>query len=148
VPILVTQHIAVGFADGLASWLAETTRHRVAVCSERTRLEAGRIYLAGDHAHLRLVSPDEVAPVRGAPRGHLRPSVDELFESAALYAGAESTGVLLTGMGRDGAHGLLRLRQAGAETIAQAPESCAVDGMPSAAIELRAATWVLTPAQI
>jgi two-component system chemotaxis response regulator CheB len=106
------------------------------------------VYLAPDDRHLRLVSAREAASVEGPRRSFQRPSVDELFESVAECVGGDATGVLLTGMGSDGADGLLELRRAGAETIAQAPETCAVDGMPRAAIARHAAIWVLTPAQV
>jgi two-component system chemotaxis response regulator CheB len=147
-PILVTQHNARGFNRTLATWLAETTGHRVAVCGERMRLEPGRVYVSCDERHMRLVARDVVASVDGPYRNFVRPSVDELFDSVATFVGAGATAILLTGMGRDGAEGLLRLRELGAQTIVQTPESCTVAGMPRAALALGAADAALLPSQI
>jgi chemotaxis response regulator CheB len=147
-PILVTQHNARGFNRSLAAWLSDTTGHRVAVCGERMRLEPGRIYLSCDERHMRLVARDVVAAVDGPMRNFVVPSIDELFDSVATFAGARAIAILLTGMGRDGAEGLLRLRELGAQTIVQTPESCAVAGMPRAALALGAADAALLPSQI
>lgn len=147
-PIAIVQHIATGFVAGLAAWLGAETGHEVAVCSPREPLRPGRVYLARDECHLRLLGPGEIGSVGAPPRGHQRPSVDELFETAAVQLGAKVGAVLLTGMGSDGADGLARLRACGATTIVQEPKTCVVSGMPSAAIDAGAATWVLSPPEI
>lgn len=147
-PIVIGQHISHGFSDGLASWLSATARHPTLVCRSRTLLAPGTVYLAADDRHLVFVSPTELSPSDAAPREHQRPSIDMLFESAAEYVGCAALAVLLTGMGRDGAAGLLRLRSAGSRTFVQAPETCVVDGMPRAALELDAADQVLSLAEI
>jgi two-component system chemotaxis response regulator CheB len=145
-PIVIVQHIATGFVDGLASWLLETTGHPTCVVRARCELANGCVYLAADDHHLVLDAYGRIEALATAPRNYHRPSVDVLFESAAaLPAAARSIAILMTGMGQDGASGLLSLRRAGALTIAQTPASCAVAAMPSAAIELDAAAQVLDP---
>lgn len=147
-PIVIVQHITPGFIDGLASWLVECTNHPVEVVTDTRTLKAGRIYLAGDGSHTVFVSRHAVGLSRAATGGFHCPSVDVLFESAAENLGAGCIAVLLTGMGADGARGLLELKKAGAFTIVQALETCAVEGMPSAAIRLGAATCALSPHDI
>jgi two-component system chemotaxis response regulator CheB len=148
VPIAVVQHIADGFVGTLADWLASATGRRVRVCDREMDLEPGVAVLAPAGAHLALTSAGTLAPMVAPPRNHQRPSIDVLFESAAQWLGPRAVGVLLSGMGRDGAAGLSRLREAGAFTIAQSPATCAVDGMPLCAIELGAACAELAPADI
>jgi two-component system chemotaxis response regulator CheB len=104
--------------------------------------------VAPDDRHLLLLS-DRLIAVRDAPpRGRHRPSIDVLFESAADEFGARAIGVLLTGMGSDGAQGLSRLHAAGATTLAQAPETCAVNAMPRAAIALGVVSHVGNPKEL
>lgn len=140
-PVVVVQHMPAGYTEGFAERLdkavAPTVRHgRDGLplgCGEVIIAPAGPCHseLAGT-AELRL----RVRP--GAPEGGHRPAVERLFASA-VPLGARAVGVLLTGMGRDGAEGLLALRQAGAATFAQSADSCVVYGMPRAAVELGAA---------
>jgi two-component system, chemotaxis family, protein-glutamate methylesterase/glutaminase len=143
VPILVVVHIGAAFAAAFAEWLEAQSGRRVALAQDGealNRLE-GVVRLAPPDLHMSLES-GQVRVRSGAPRHSCCPSVDVLFESLAR-AEERSIGVLLTGMGRDGAAGLLQMRQAGALTIAQDEESSVVYGMPKEAVSLGAAALVL-----
>lgn len=139
---VVVQHVDEHFADGLARWLSEQVPVAVRrpVSGERPR--AGGVYLAAGDEHLRL-GPDGAFARSAEPRDtpH-RPSVDAFFASAARHAPA-GCAVLLTGMGRDGAEGMLALRRAGWHTIAQDEATSIVWGMPRAAVRLGAAVETL-----
>lgn len=143
-PIVIVQHIEIGFGASFAEWLA-STGHEVELVTAPTRARGGRVFVAPDDAHLRISRDDLLTPVASAPRGFQRPSIDELFESIALVRSRGTFAALLTGMGEDGAAGLLELLQRGAETAAQAPASCIVASMPEAAIQRGAARFVLDP---
>ncbi len=148
-PILVVQHIASGFESGLADWLAATLGLEVRIAQAGERPGPGAVRIAPGGSHLR-VGPTgalELDPVTPARRGH-RPSVDELFRSLDQGGAQRVVAVLLTGMGTDGAEGLLQLRKGGALCCAQDEASSAVFGMPRAAIELGAAALVLPPLAI
>ncbi len=138
-PILVTQHMLPGYADGFAARLALATSHpaRVACGGEPLTRDSVLIAPSDKHLAVRRRGPNLYAELdeSGKVAGH-RPSCDRLFQSAARAAGADVIGVILTGMGRDGAEGLLSLRRAGARTLAQDAASCVVFGMPKAALEL------------
>lgn len=143
IPIVIAQHVTENFGAMLANWLGGATGHRVFVCPDRHDPRPGDVILAPDHAHL-VVNPQGGLSVQpGAHRNYQRPSIDMLFETAAAAYGRRVVGVLMTGMGSDGAAGLLALRVAGAYTIAQEPSTCVVDSMPSSAIALGAACAVL-----
>lgn len=143
VPILVAQHIAPGFLEGLVSWLGDTTPVPAVVAEPGMELCPGRAHFAPAEGTLTL-EPDGRLGVRaGLGEGAHPPSADALFHSLARSLGPAGCGVLLTGMGRDGAQGLLAMRQAGARTVAQARDGCLVYGMPRAAAELGAAGSVL-----
>jgi two-component system chemotaxis response regulator CheB len=142
-PVLVVQHMAPGFTRGLASWLESVSSLPVRLAEHGERPEPGRVYLAPDGHHLELLG--RRLRVSDAPpvEGH-RPSVDALMASVASTGPASETlGVLLTGMGRDGASGLGLLHEAGAWTIAQDESTSVVYGMPKAAVEVGAAHEVL-----
>ena len=97
------------------------------------RIEAGTVYIAPGHSHLRIKrtgSGLQTELLRSEPVNRHRPSVDVLFDSAAEVLGRQAVGVILTGMGKDGARGMLRMRQAGARTFGQDEASCVVYGMP------------------
>ncbi len=146
VPVLAVQHIAPGFEKGLAEWLRAKTGVPVRVPETDGGALPGEVLLAPWNRQMRLlpglrVELDGSAP----PRGGHRPSVDELFLSAAEVEGRGAAAVLLTGMGRDGVEGLLAVRKRGGLTIAQEPATCVVAGMPSAAISEGAAGHVLPP---
>lgn len=146
VPIVIVQHIARGFEPGLAEWLARETGIRATVARQGETLAQGEVRVAPGGAHLRL-DPELGMNLdsEGQPRNGHRPSVDELFLSAAEHRAQETAAVLLTGMGCDGAEGLARIHAVGGVTIAQEPSTCAVAGMPMAAISKGAARFVLAP---
>lgn len=150
-PTLVVQHVSARFAPAIAKTLDQACPARVAVAEPGVRLERGRIYLApGDDRHLTVEDPaaPAVALRAGAPvSGHL-PSIDVLFESVAALGRSDAVGILLTGMGSDGAHGLLAIARAGGRTIAQDEATSIVFGMPRAAIALGAAQVVAPLRQI
>ena len=141
-PILVAQHIADGFVPGLVSWLDGGTRVKVVAAAEGDRPKAGTVYFAATGSNMVI----ESGSLRFEPPGPGQlyiPSADVLFESVSRSFGNRAVGVLLTGMGADGALGLKRLHDRGAATIAQDEETCTVFGMPRAAIEMGAAGKVL-----
>ena len=139
-PTLITQHMPANFTRSFAERLDRTCAPQVTEACDGLPILAGRVYLArggvhlemagGSHPRCRLHEADPVS-------GH-RPSVDVLFASVARIAGKRSIGVILTGMGRDGAKGLLAMREAGAETLGQDEASSVVYGMPKAAFDIGA----------
>lgn len=144
-PTLIVQHINARFAPAVARTLDQSCPPRIVLAEPDTPLKDGHVYLApGDDRHLTVGgSTGFYCKLRsGAPvSGHL-PSVDVLFASVAEVVGPRSVGILLTGMGADGAQGLLAMAQKGARTIAQDEATCTVFGMPRAAINLGAARIV------
>jgi len=140
--VLIVQHLSQPFMQGYADWLGAEIGRPVALARAGHLVAAGDTLIAGEERHLAL-GPDGRLVYRDEPRAHPhRPSVDELFDSLALHA-RPGIAVLLTGMGRDGADGLLRLRRAGWHTIAQDERTSVVWGMPGAAHRLGAAVETL-----
>jgi two-component system, chemotaxis family, protein-glutamate methylesterase/glutaminase len=142
VPIAIVQHIADGFTEGLASWLATEAHLDVHEARDRELLVPGHVVLAPTGCHL-LVGDGFVRLSDAPPVDTFRPSVTPLFLSAARAYGGRVCGVILTGMGRDGAEGLKAIKDAGGPTLAQDEATSAVFGMPRAAIELGAVDRVL-----
>jgi two-component system chemotaxis response regulator CheB len=144
--LVVVQHMPEQFTTAFARRLNELCRIEVKEAAPGDRVQQGRALIAPGNRHLRVRRSGGYyrVEVLDGPRvsGH-RPSVDVLFHSVARAAGANAVGVLLTGMGEDGADGLLAMRQAGAATLAQDEASCVVFGMPRAAIERGAVDAVL-----
>jgi two-component system, chemotaxis family, protein-glutamate methylesterase/glutaminase len=143
---VVTQHIPAGFSKAFSDRLNQLCRMEVKEAEDGDELRSGRVLVApgGLHMLLRRAGAGYKVVVKDGPRVcYQRPSVDVLFESVAQEAGANAVGVILTGMGGDGAIGLAKIRQCGAPTIAQDEESCVVFGMPREAIRLGAAQQVL-----
>ncbi|HEU4326016.1 MAG TPA: chemotaxis-specific protein-glutamate methyltransferase CheB [Roseiflexaceae bacterium] len=147
-PVLVVQHIAQGFVAPLVDWMAATVPLPVRIASQGEQLLPGRVYVAPDGHHLLAAADQTVALRPPAPDDRFCPSADVLFESVAHVYQARAIGVILTGMGDDGAHGLLRLRQAGAYTVGQDRASCVVYGMPAVAAELGALVQIAPLEQI
>ena len=149
--IVIAQHIPATFSAAFADRLNRHSRMTVMEAQDGQPLLNGHAYVAPGGRHLRVVRSGArwVAALGDddAVRGH-RPSVDVLFESVAAHAGANASAALLTGMGDDGARGLLALRKAGASTVAQDEPSSVVWGMPGAAVALNAAQDVLPLSQI
>lgn len=141
--VLVVQHIASGFARGFATWLNKESAIEVSLAGNGQAYPAGQVLLAPDDCHM-IVEKGQVRLVDTPPVNCCRPSIDMLFNSLAVEEGARVVGVLLTGMGRDGAVGMSRIRERGGLTLAQDEASCAVFGMPKAAIALNAVDEVLS----
>lgn len=141
--VVIVQHVDKQFAQGLTVWFATHTRLNVRVAAEGDRLESGQVYLAGRDRHLVMFSPTQLGYTSHPTNSSYCPSVDVFFRSVAKQWRGRAIGVLLTGMGRDGAEGLKALRDAGHHTIAQDKGSSAVYGMPKAAAELDAAKEIL-----
>ena len=142
VPVLLVQHMAADFVPALARWLDDTCPLPVAVAVDGEALRPGHVHLAPGGRHLHLLPGGRVA-LLDEPAGLHVPSVDELFSSVAACRDVGGIGVLLTGMGSDGARGLLALRRAGGRTLAQDEATSTVYGMPRAAVELGAAERVV-----
>lgn len=143
-PVLLVLHIGKPFGDAFASWLDGQTRRPVAFASDGQSLRSvtGRVVMAPPDRHL-VVRGDRLWLSDAPERHSCRPSVDTLFESVASAIGSTAVGCLLTGMGRDGAEGLLAIRRAGGATIAQDEATSVVYGMPREAALLGAAERVL-----
>ena len=138
VPVLVVQHMADGFVEGLADWLNGLSVLPVEMAAHGHRLRPGRVHVAPAGVNT-VLRPGLRVELRTPPPGQFHvPGVDAAFTSAAAVCGPTAVGVLLTGMGRDGAEGLRRLHEAGALTIAQDEPSSVVWGMPAAALALGA----------
>lgn len=148
VPILLVQHIAPGFQRGFCAWLQQNTALTVKLAAPDERVAPGIVYIAPDGLHLGIGHTGRLRLVEGPEEDGFRPSISYLFRSVAAAYGAYAAGVLLTGMGRDGASGLLALRRAGGLTIVQDGASCVVFGMPAEALRLGAAETALAPAAI
>ncbi len=134
--VLITQHMPAGFTARFAERLDGLAQVRVRQAEDGQRVLPGHVYIAPGDKHLRLTRSGAQYHCRlgdDAPVGGHKPSVDVLFQSVASVAGGKSVGVILTGMGRDGASGLKAMRQAGARTLGQDEQSCVVYGMPKAA---------------
>ena len=146
-PICVVQHIAQGFLPGLANWLNESCQLDVKIAESGEEIKAGKVYLAPDGFEMGITKRCRVYLTQRKSPG-LSPSVSYLFDTLATNFGAESIGVLLTGMGDDGAEELYLMRRRGAVTICQNRESCVVFGMPGEAVKIGGATYILAPDKI
>ncbi|GAB4523267.1 MAG: chemotaxis response regulator protein-glutamate methylesterase [Anaerolineae bacterium] len=151
VPIIVAQHIPDEFVNGLARWLSRATTLQVVRASHNAVLKPGVVHLSPGAAHLQVARRGDslvthIIEEQGTHR--YQPSVDVLFDSVAMVCGAHALGIILTGMGDDGAEGLLAMRQAGARTIAQDEASATVYGMPGAAIVRGAVQQVVALTEI
>ncbi len=144
-PLVVVLHLDEVFGSAFAEWLDAQTQHRVATPREGELVAAyeGRVAIAPPARHLTVVG-GRFRLTAGAHRHSCRPSVDVLFESLAVEYGAKAAACILTGMGKDGAAGLLAIRKAGGTTIAQDEPSSVVYGMPREAVQLGAAERVLS----
>lgn len=148
VPILIVQHIADGFIEGLASWLSGSGAIPTQVACPGTQLQAGRAYIAPDGVHMRLAADGRLEFDTGAPVNGHRPAVASLFASVAMHCPGRAIAILLTGMGRDGAAELKLLKDGGCITIAQDRATSVIHGMPGEAIRCGGATYVMSPEEI
>ena len=147
-PILIVQHMAQGFIEGFAEWLDSETGLKVVVARHGMKLEKGKVFICPDNVHMGVRTGGRIFLSDSSPIGGHRPSVTFLMRTVAEDFGRNSIGVLLTGMGRDGADGLKEIRESGGITMAQDEESCVVFGMPGAAVEIGAAEKVVPLADI
>lgn len=142
-PIVITQHMPPLYTKRFAERLAQVTGLNVVEAKDGDTIEPGMVFVAPGDRHLRVAKGHQgyVCRVQDGPlvSGH-KPSVDVMFRSVAEVFGKRAIGVLLTGMGRDGAAGLLEMRQSGAHTMVESEQSAVVFGMPRAALEIGAAT--------
>lgn len=146
VPLVVVQHIGRGFIQGLVDWLNGYSGPLCRVAQHGEELLPGHVYFAPDDRHLQVqrIGRSVAAVLKDAPPvDNIRPSATPLFRSVAACCPGRAVGVVLTGMGADGAEGLLEMRRAGCATLVQDEESCVVYGMPAAACALGAAEQVL-----
>ncbi len=148
VPVLVVQHMAAGFLPGMLNWLGESSAMRLRIACDGETVLPGNAYFAPDGFHMGVSGDKTVFLSSAGPEHGARPSISYLFRSVGKAYGGAAAAVLLTGMGRDGAAEMRQLREKGALTIAQDRESSAVYGMPEAAVQLGAASLVLSPGQI
>ena len=147
-PILVVQHISPGFTVGLAEWLGQGTRLAVKLAEPGESLRPGTVYFAPEGSQMGVTKDGRIRLTKELAEDGFCPSASYLFQSVAEAYGRSAMGILLTGMGRDGAAGLKRLREAGGVTIAQDKESSVIFGMPGEAVRLGAAEYMLPPAQV
>ncbi|MFA6504951.1 MAG: chemotaxis-specific protein-glutamate methyltransferase CheB [Treponemataceae bacterium] len=147
-PILITQHISTGFMDGFIKWLGDASGFPVHIGTDGEHPLPGHAYIAPDGFHMG-VSLGPIIRLSGhPPEQGLRPSVAFLFRTVAREYGPRAVGVLLTGMGKDGAAELKEMRERGAVTVAQDADSTIVNGMPGEAVRLGGATHILPPEKI
>lgn len=145
VPVLIIQHMAEGFIQGFAEWLKQTCAMPVQVAADGSGMLPAHVYVAPVGVQTKVDMNGRLSCCNDAPGNILRPSVSCTFRSIADVFGKNAVGVLLTGMGRDGAEELKLMKEKGAVTIVQDEESSVVFGMPGEAIRLDAATLVLPP---
>jgi two-component system chemotaxis response regulator CheB len=143
-PILAVQHIVQGFLDGFVRWLDGHSELRVVTAEHGAWPRPGHVYFPSEDHHLAVDATGRLVLDPSAPVDGHRPSATYLFRSVAQAYGARAVGVVMTGMGQDGAKGLLDLRHAGGHTIAQDEASSVVYGMPQSAVELGAAESVVS----
>lgn len=147
-PVAIVQHIDVNFARGYAQWLATYAKIPVEMVNYDVQLKPGHIYLSIKPQHLVVKSPGTIGLSDHPADNGLKPSVASLFKSAGDVFGSQLIAVLLSGMGRDGAAEMLRLKQLGATNIIQDEQSCLVFGMPGEAARLNAHHFALAPEKI
>ena len=147
VPILLVQHISQGFEEGFAKWLSQQTGQPIEVVYNARRLTPG-IWMSTQGKHLSVASTARMMLTQPSPSDIHCPSGNQLFSSLAHHFGPRAAGVQLTGMGDDGAKGLLALRRAGGQTLVQDEASSLIYGMPQVAMQLGAAVYQMDPREI
>jgi two-component system chemotaxis response regulator CheB len=146
--ILIVQHMSEGFIAGFASWLSARTGISVQIAQDGAPTQRGYAYVAPDGVQMGIDANGRITLATDDDADGFRPSGNYLLHSVAHSYGPRAMGVLLTGMGRDGAAGLLELQHTGGLTVAQNEETSIVFGMPGEAVRLNAAAYVLSPEQI
>lgn len=147
IPILIAQHISQGFTEGLAKWLSDEN-HTVMLGYDGAPIKPRMIYVAPDNMHMGVTVHKTLILIDSPKEYGMRPAVSALFRSMAKVYKDEGVAVLLTGMGKDGAQEMKLMKEAGALTIAQDKATSVVHGMPGAAIDIGAATHVMSPEAI
>ena len=145
---MLFRSIAEGFSESFADWLMHSTGFPVHIAKANELMQAGRAYVAPNGYQTTVDGAGWIRLTKGDPANGHCPSVSCLFRSVAETYGAHSVGVLLTGMGKDGAAELGLMKAKGAVTIAQDMESAVVYGMPGEAVRQGAATYILTPGKL
>lgn len=148
VPIVIVQHITVGFLGGLVDWLNNTSALPVHVAKNNEVMLPGNVYFAAEKYQMKITHNNKIVLTDDEDENGIRPSVSYLFRSIAEIYKDSAIGILLTGMGRDGAKELLEMKERGCVTIAQDKETSIVHGMPGEAIKIGAAQYVLSPDKI
>jgi two-component system, chemotaxis family, protein-glutamate methylesterase/glutaminase len=148
VPVLIVQHIAKGFVKGFLEWLSATSGIRLKIAEQGESVTAGIGYIAPDNFHMGVSRGNKIILSDQPPENGLKPSVSFLFRSVAQTMGPNALGVLLTGMGKDGADELKAMKDKGALTLVQNEESSVVFGMPGEALRIGAADQALSPEKI
>ncbi len=144
IPVLVVQHMTAGFGAAFAGWLGQECEISIKVAHDHERAEPGVVYIAPDDLHLGISANGRIGLTESyAKKTYHRPSINHLFETVARGFRGQAIGVLLTGMGEDGATGMLEIKKAGGKTYCQDEASSIVFGMPKAAIALGAADKIL-----
>jgi two-component system chemotaxis response regulator CheB len=147
-PVLLAQHMARGFIDGFVTWLAGRVPVPVRLAMQGVTPEAGQVYVAPADLHLELGVSGRLRLHKALPVNTYRPSISLLFRSVARHVGPGAVGVLLSGMGNDGADALGEIQAQGGLTLVQEPATCVVDAMPRAALACGAASRTASPAEI
>jgi two-component system, chemotaxis family, protein-glutamate methylesterase/glutaminase len=147
-PVLIVQHISPGFIQGFVDWLAKTTNCPITLAVQNERPLPGHAYVAPDGFHLGVDAGGRLKLSKSPLENGLRPSVSYLFRSVNAAFGKSAVGVLLSGMGKDGALELKLMHDKGALTFAQDAASAVIFGMPGEAVRLGAATYILPPEEI
>ncbi|MCP4217888.1 MAG: chemotaxis-specific protein-glutamate methyltransferase CheB [bacterium] len=144
VGIVIVQHIAKGFIESFVEWMGSKLALKVKIARHRDPIVPGTVYMAPDDVQLEIDAENRIL-LRSElpPWGEFKPSVNHLFQSAANSLGERAIGIMLTGMGSDGAEGMLEMRQKGAYTIAQDRDTSLIYGMPKAAVDNRSVQTVL-----
>ncbi len=148
VPVLIVQHIAKGFVNGFKEWLSATSVIKLKIAEDGETISEGIGYIAPDNFHMGISQVNKIILNDQPPENGLKPSVGFLFRSVAQAFGPNACGVLLTGMGKDGAEELKVMKDKGAFTLVQNKESCIVFGMPGEALSIGAADQALSPEKI
>jgi two-component system chemotaxis response regulator CheB len=148
VPVLIVQHIAAGFVNGFKEWLSITSGIKLKIAQDGELVSGGTGYIAPDKFHMGISSGGIIRLSNELPENSLKPSVSFLFRSVSKAFGPHALGILLTGMGRDGADELKVMKDKGALTIVQNEESSIIFGMPGEALKIGAADYALSPESI
>jgi two-component system chemotaxis response regulator CheB len=145
VPIVIVQHITSGFLNGLVDWLKKTVSFPVHVATDKQFIEPGNVYFAPENKHMGIKRNKTIFLSNDPPEHSIRPSVSFLFRSVNDSFAAKAIGILLTGMGKDGAEELKKMKDSNAMTMVQDKKSSIVFGMPGEAVRINAARYVLPP---